>query len=334
MSAAASPEIPGVGTGLYVYAVVAGAPADLGTGIDGAALDVVPAAGVAAVVHRHADGPYQGADDDVRRWIVEHSDVVDRLWQAGVPVLPMSFNVIVAAEEDGDSPADRDGDGPADGEGALDAGVATARRRLERWLGAHAADLRDRLEALRGRVELRVDVALDQHAVGQRDEATRAVRAELESRPPGVQRLLRRRLDRLERDAADALADELYPALRRRLAQVAEELTENRRARPEEGHVPVLTVSLLVAREAMPSVGRELAAVRDEQPAARIRYLGPWPPYSFADVPGIEAPGSEAPGIEAPGSEAPGSEAPGSEGPSNDLTEPSGKSDPSPRVET
>lgn len=326
MSAAASPEIPGVGTGLYVYAVVAGAPADLGTGIDGAALDVVPAAGVAAVVHRHADGPYQGADDDVRRWIVEHSDVVDRLWQAGVPVLPMSFNVIVAAEEDGDGPADRDGD--------RDAGVASARRRLERWLAAHAPDLRDRLEALRGRVELRVDVALDQHAVGQRDEATRAVQAELESRPPGVQRLLRRRLDRLERDAADALADELYPALRRRLAQVAEELTENRRARPEEGHVPVLTVSLLVAREAMPSVGRELAAVRDEQPAARIRYLGPWPPYSFADVPGIEAPGSDAPGSEAPGSEAPGSAAPGSEGPSSELPEASGKSDPSPRVET
>jgi hypothetical protein len=283
-------------TGLYVYAVVAGAPAELGTGIDGAPLDVVHAAGVAAVVHRHAGGAYQGADDDVRRWIVEHSDVVDRLWQADVPVLPMSFNVIVAAGDDADDDDDDDDDAGDDADAEA---AASARRRLERWLTTHAADLRARLDALRGRVELRVDVALDQHAVAEHDAAARAVQAELETKPPGVQRLLRRRLDALERQAADAVADELYPALRRRLARVAEELTENRRARPEEGQVPVLAVSLLVAHEAMPSVGRELAAVQDEQPAARIRYLGPWPPYSFADVPGLEGPGAAAPGTEA-----------------------------------
>lgn len=301
----ASPERPVAAvTGLYVYAVVAGAPAELGTGIDGAPLDVVHAAGVAAVVHRHAGGPYQGADDDVRRWIVEHSDVVDRLWQEGVPVLPMSFNVIVAL---GEEPGGGDA---ADGEQDAD---ASARRRLEGWLTLHATDLRARLDALRGRVELRVDVALDQHAVAQDDPEARAVQAELETKPPGVQRLLRRRLDALEREAADALADELYPALRRRLAGISEELTENRRARPEEGQVPVLAVSLLVAREAMPSVGRELAAVRDEHPAARIRYLGPWPPYSFADVPGLEGPGIEGPGSEDPGSQAPGITGPGTQ---------------------
>ncbi|MFP3714913.1 GvpL/GvpF family gas vesicle protein [Puerhibacterium sp. TATVAM-FAB25] len=290
-------------TGLYVYAVVAGAPTELGTGIDGARLDAVHAAGVAAVVHRHAGGPYQGADDDVRRWIVEHSDVVDRLWQEGVPVLPMSFNVIVAPGEDDD------GDGGEDTD-------ASARRRLERWLTTHAADLRARLDALRGRVELRVDVALDQHAVAERDEAARAVQAELETKPPGVQRLLRRRLDALERQAADALADELYPTLRRRLAGISEELTENRRARPEEGQVPVLAVSLLVAREAMPSVGRELAAVRDEQPAARIRYLGPWPPYSFADVPGLEVPGSEGTSTASPSTASPSTASPSTASPS------------------
>jgi hypothetical protein len=311
----ASPERPlATVTGLYVYAVVATVPTDLGTGIDGAPLDLVHAAGVAAVVHRHAGGPYQGADDDVRRWIVEHSDVVDRLWQADVPVLPMSFNVIVAAGDDADTDdADADAAGTAEAadeahtaeaaDGA-EAATASARRRLERWLTTHAADLRARLDALRGRVELRVDVALDQHAVAEHDEAARAVRAELEIRPPGVQRLLRRRLDALEREAADALADELYPALRRRLARVSEELTENRRARPEEGQVPVLAVSLLVAREAMRSVGRELAAVSDEQPAARIRYLGPWPPYSFADVPGLEAPGTASRSAAAPSTEA------------------------------
>jgi hypothetical protein len=325
VSAAAGPaDAPGAG--LYVYAVVAGAPAELGTGIDGAPLDLVPAADVGAVVHRHTGGPYQGPDDDVRRWIVEHSDVVDRLWQAGVPVLPMSFNVIVAPGGGHGPAGDPDGDHADRADGAY-GDDAAARRRLERWLDAHGANLRARLEELRGRVELRVDVALDQHGVGERDAAARAVRAELEARPPGVQRLLRRRLDRLERDAADTLADELYPVLRRRLARVAEELTENRRSRPSEGLVPVLTVSLLVPREAVPSVGRELAAVRHEHPAARIRYLGPWPPYSFADVPGIEAPGRDAPhpsgGVAGEG-----------DVPQREVPERSGATGESPRVET
>jgi len=257
-----------VTTGLYVYAVVAGEPAELGTGIDGAALEVVPGPGhLAAVVHRHTAGPYEGADDDVRRWVVEHSDVVERVWESTGAVLPMSFNVIVA---EGDE--------------------TPARRRLEEWLATAAQQLRDRLDALDNRVELRVEIGLDQHRVAERHPDVATMHAELQTRPPGVQRLLRKRLDQLEREVTDALADDLYQQYRRRLAAVSEELSENRGARPGEGVVSVLTVSLLVPRDAVPAVGEELATIQDEEPAAVIRYLGPWPPYSFADVPGLSAP--------------------------------------------
>lgn len=255
-------------TGLYVYAVVAGEPAELGTGIDGAALEVVTGPDdVSAVVHRHAAGPYEGADDDVRRWVVEHSDVVERVWEGTGTVLPMSFNVIVAEAEE-----------------------TSARARLQEWLTAGAQQLRDRLDALRDRVELRVEIGLDQHEVAGRNPDVVAMQAELETRPQGVRRLMRKRLDQLEREVTDALADDLYQQYRRRLAAVSEELSENRSARPGEGVVSVLTVSLLVARDAVPAVGRELGAIQDEESAAVIRYLGPWPPYSFADVPGLTAP--------------------------------------------
>ncbi|WP_043499562.1 GvpL/GvpF family gas vesicle protein [Georgenia sp. SUBG003] len=254
--------------GLYVYAVVAGKPAELGTGIDGAALEVVAGPGdLAAVVHRHAAGPYEGADDDVRRWVVEHSDVVERVWESTGAVLPMSFNVIVAEGEE-----------------------TPARSRLEGWLTAGGRLLRERLDALENRVELRVEIGLDQHRVAERHPDVVAMREDLETRPPGVRRLLGKRLDQLEREVTDALADDLYQQYRRRLAAVSEELSENRSARPGEGVVPVLTVSLLVPRDAIPAVGQELAAVQDEEPAAVIRYLGPWPPYSFADVPGLAGP--------------------------------------------
>ncbi|MFC7404293.1 GvpL/GvpF family gas vesicle protein [Georgenia alba] len=256
------------GPGLYVYAITDGAPGELGTGLDGAPVRLVtPAGGPSAVVHEHDGGPYEGPDDDVRRWVVEHSDVVDRVWQGGSTVLPVSFNVIVAAAED-----------------------APAQRRLEDWLGTHQDRIRARLAALAGRVELRVEVGLDQRQVGEGHPDLEAARREMADRTPGVQRLLRKRLEQREREVADALADELYQDYRRRLARLSEDLSENRGARPEPGTVPVLSVSLLVPADDVSAVGRELAAIQDEQSAARIRYLGPWPPYSFAELPGVAGP--------------------------------------------
>lgn len=252
---------------LYVYAVTTPAAArqDLGTGIDGRAVRVVTAPGeVAAVVHEHDGGPYDGADHDVRRWVLEHSDVVDRTSDASDAVLPVSFNVIVAGAED-----------------------ESAQDRLSRWLADNAEGLGGRLATLHGRVELRIEVSLESHAVAERHPDTAAMREALAGRPAGVQRLLSKRIEHRERELADALADELYPEYRRRLAALAEDLVENRGNRAETGHVPVLSFSVLVSREQVEDVGSELAAIRDEEPAARIRFLGPWPPYSFADVPEV-----------------------------------------------
>ncbi len=258
-------------TGLYVYAIVPAAmpPAELGTGIDRTPLAlVIGTGGVAAVVHEHAGNPYDGADEDVRRWVLEHGDVVERVWDSAGTVLPVSFNVIVASEED-----------------------APARDRLREWLGQSSPRLVERLRRLQGRVELRIEIALAPDQVAEHHPDAQSLRAELGSRPTGVQRLLRKRLEQLEREVTDALADELYPEYRRRLAAIVEEITENRSARPEPGTVAVLTVAVLVPRDDVPRVGQELADIQREQPAARIRYLGPWPPYSFAEVPALGAVG-------------------------------------------
>ncbi|MGW2092151.1 GvpL/GvpF family gas vesicle protein [Promicromonospora sukumoe] len=256
---------------LYLYAIAPGAPADLGTGIDGAVLHTLAVPqGVAAVVHEHDGGPYQGADDDVRRWAVEHSAVVERVWHGAGTVLPASFNVIVA---------------PGDG--------APAARRLEGWMESRADVLRERLDALAGRVELRVEIGLDREQAAASHPDVVAARAELGSRPPGVQRLLRKRIEHLERDIADERARDRYPVYRHRLAVVSEGLDDNARAHPAAGTSLVLSVSLLVPEHDVHGVGTVLTAIQGEEPATRIRYLGPWPPYSFADITGLEPPGPE-----------------------------------------
>jgi hypothetical protein len=253
-----------VSDGRYVYAIVpAEFAGDPGTGIDDRALGTVTDdAGVAAVVHRHPDPPYLAEHGDVERRVLEHGEVVDRLWQACATVLPVGFNVIVAGEPE-----------------------RSADAQLRGWLTENGPRLRQRLDALHDHVELRIDIALDQHLVGEAASSTDDLSVD---RSAGVQRLLRRRRQQRDRELADRLADELHPEYRRRLAAVSQDVAETRiRRPPAAGTVSVLTLAVLVPTADVPVVGAQLSAIQEEQPAARIRFLGPWPPYSFTDLPDV-----------------------------------------------
>lgn len=260
---------------LYVYAIVpAPVPGGLVAGlkgIDGHPVRAVASPwGVAALVHEAEPVPYQGPDEEVKRWILEHSQVVERAWEEAGTVLPVTFNVLVRPE-----------------------GEESAGERLRAWLEAEAPTMRAALDRLRGHVELRVEIVLDRALAAAEDEEVRALRAEMESKLPGLRRLLERKLEQVERGVADRQADRLYPDYRRRIAARAEDLAEQRRSVAPAGGVPVLSVAVLARRDAVESLGAELARIQEEQPAARIRFLGPWPPYSFAHA-ASAAPGAPA----------------------------------------
>lgn len=255
------------GEALYVYAVVPVPVPDEAleglTGIeDRHVRRIESSGGVAALVHDGAPVPYQGPDEEVKGWILEHSRVVERAWEALGTVLPVTFNVIVKGDD-----------------------TSSASDRVRTWLAGSATPLRQRLDALRDRVELRVEIGLDRAEAARSEPEVWALRGEMAEKPAGLRRLLERRLEQVEKEAVERIADRLYPELRRRIASHAEDLVENRRARPAPGVVPVLSVAVLAPRRAVERLGAELARIQAEQPAARIRFLGPWPPYSFAEVP-------------------------------------------------
>ncbi len=248
---------------LYVYCVIPDMNrVDWGRiGIDGALVHAIARDGVAALVHDMPAVPYQGPDEHVKRWVLEHSDVVEEAWRSAGTILPVTFNVIVR----GDS-------------------AVTAERRLRDWLAGNTAALASRLDALRDRVELRVEIDLQVETSAHEDPAVAALHLEMPGKPAGLRRLLEKKLEQSMRDAANRAADGLYRDSRRRLASVSEDIVEIKRHRPPVGHVPVLAASLLVSRGAVESVGAELAALKAQDPAVNVRFLGPWPPYSFANV--------------------------------------------------
>ncbi|UVI35337.1 GvpL/GvpF family gas vesicle protein [Brevibacterium spongiae] len=250
---------------LYVYAIVAGddyAPAV--TGIDGSALHMVGRdTGPRAVVHRHTRGPFDGPDDSVRRWVLEHSEVIDDAWQNSPALLPVSFNVIVRSDPETE---------------------ATATQQLEHWLDDSAVMLSRRLEELCDTSELRVEIFLDGGLLEEVDAEVGEMRTETESRPAGVRRLLEKRLEKTEKEIVDRAADRIYPEIRARIAAHCLDIEEHRSTSRESGLTPVIMASCLVKSTDATALGAELTALKKAQPALSIRFLGPWPPYSFADV--------------------------------------------------
>lgn len=261
---------------LYVYAIVPGGdftPAV--TGIDGSALHMIGRdTGPKAVAHRHTGGPFDGPDDDVRRWVLEHSEVIDDAWKTAAAVLPVSFNVIVRSDPDTE---------------------ATAAEQLESWLDDSADSLNQRLTELRDTCELRVELSLDTALLEEVDAEVSNMKADMDSRPAGVRRLLEKRLQKTEKEIADRIADSIYPETRARIASHCLAIEEYRSTAREAGLTPVLMASCLVRNTDVTALGAELTALQKQQSALSIRFLGPWPPYSFADVSvGADRPRSEA----------------------------------------
>ncbi|MGW9494661.1 GvpL/GvpF family gas vesicle protein [Streptomyces prasinus] len=271
-------------TALYVYALLPDRPdaADGVTGIDDRPLRLVrvPGTSVAALVHDAAPTPLEGGDDQVRRWVEEQSRAVDTVWERTGSVLPMTFNVLVAAEP---SPEPS----PEDGTTAGTAAGRSAEQRLTEWVTEQAADIGGQLEGLAGRCELRVDITVDRTAAtagGTGGAAEGAPEGGPDGLSPGMRRLMEKQREHRARATAGQLADTLHAETRQRLLAVAEDYRDRGPTHRVAGETDVLCAALLVRREDIDAVGAVLTDLRARQPAVRVRFLGPWPPYSFIDT--------------------------------------------------
>ncbi|MFI8892369.1 GvpL/GvpF family gas vesicle protein [Streptomyces paradoxus] len=257
---------------LYVYALLHSETATTCevTGLDGSPTRLVhaPGTGIAALVHDAPAAPYQGSDDQVRRWVRQQSEVVTAVWERTGSVLPMTFNVLVA-----DEPS------PAGGS----AGGRKAAERLTEWIAERASEIDEQLRTLADRCELRVEIALDRRALG----ATPASHTDAASthRSAGMRRLLAKQEEQTARQTAERLADEVHAEVRGRLLAIAEDLRDRGRTQQSPDETHVLSAALLTRQENIDTVGGVLSELQARQRAVRIRFLGPWPPYSFTELP-------------------------------------------------
>lgn len=247
----------GDSSGLYLYCIAAERPdGDALTvsapALNGIGVQVISRCNLLVVVHGCPAEPYQGSPEDVRSWTLAHNTVVTEVWERTGTVLPMAFDSIVT------------GDGERDAESVL-----------ADWIGEHHAELATTLEELDGKVELGIRVHYDAPA----DASERVPVAR--GREYFQNQLLKRREATDRQLRLDAEANRIVDgvgALAHSIRVNAPNATTQTEG--DAGGRELLSVSVLVDRHRVGEVGSFLDSVTAD--GYRVRFTGPWPPYSFA----------------------------------------------------
>jgi len=237
---------------VYVYGILPASDAEsaTATGVEGRAVRAVVYDGLAALVSDLQSGSLAAVDDVRAHW-----RVLDEASQQGT-VLPMRFGTVMEGEE-----------------AVRQQLLAPNAQRLERLLGD-----------LAGRVQVSVKGDYDEDAllrdVVSRSPAIAALRDRVRSIPDAAGYY-----DRIE--LGEMVAGEI--ARRQALdAQTAVERLQSHavatRAGEPSGTGQAFTIDFLIDRSGMEGFGRAVSELGDAMAGrVAIRYVGPLPPYSFAD---------------------------------------------------
>ena len=260
-------QVDPIRAGLYLYGVVPSVGTDgqpltiTVAGLDGAPVQVVAYGDVGVLTHSCSPRPYEGDVAQVHAWVLAQHEVISAAHANAGTILPIRFNSIVAPT------ADR-----------------SAAEVLVDWLSRCHDAVAARLEALRGRVELGVQL----FAEPVPSEASPPTGAPVSRGRAYFQAQLAQRQERERIRATEALtAREVFDELAAR----ADGLVVNPQRPVREGTTPLaelqgggrllLDVALLAQPQNVSAVGQYLAGV-ESTPGLSVRFTGPWAPYAFA----------------------------------------------------
>jgi hypothetical protein len=148
---------------------------------------------------------------------------------------------------------------------------------------------RQLLAYVRSREEWSVNLYVDKEAALRRLERSEPALLEFDelarTRPDGEAYLLRKKKNKLANELIEtrfsALQRELYPRLERTVADI--KILEKPHDVRMESHELLLSVAVLISKDQMPSIERDLALFESEyiEDDVVAELCGPWPPYSF-----------------------------------------------------
>ncbi len=226
---------------IYVYCLAGDVPAFPVSlrGILGAHVRLIDSGGFSVVVSDFAGD----AVPVNRENAIAHASVVGKILQQTTP-LPFRFGTIVTEQQ------------------------------LESYLSSRAAAVRERLELIRGCVEMSVKI------ISNDEPAEEPAEDAASQTTPGTAFLAEKRREILGGEARAAEADRISTWLQERIGETAKDTRVDRRLTEKL----LIAVSHLVERDAVSEYRSLVRKAQEERPELHFLVSGPWAPYSFANI--------------------------------------------------
>jgi len=248
----------------YLYSVAKTAiEVNLGEiGIEKKEVFTIPYKDIAAVVHSSLAEPYDTKDRTrAEEWILEHSYVIDQAMKRFESVLPFSFDVILK----GDNSA------------------------IAGWLEKNYLVLHKNIEKVEGKAEYGIQIYYNYNDLAGKiledDPELKGMKSRIEKESKGMGYLLQKKLDARLKSLASQKAAELTNQTLGKIKTLAAELKMDDKKRKADGYKGLtLLVSYicLVADENVLQLGETLDEINRRE-GFRVRFTGPWAPFSFVD---------------------------------------------------
>ncbi|HII07607.1 MAG TPA: GvpL/GvpF family gas vesicle protein [Methanotrichaceae archaeon] len=254
------------GEGRYIYSVVkADIESNLGdVGIENSNVYLVPNRDIAAVVHSCVAEPYTTHDDEkAKEWVLEHSYVIDCATNRFGTVLPISFDVIVAGDDDV----------------------------VKDWLEDNYDFLKDELERVKDKAEYSVLIFCDEGQMADRivsgNPELLKLKENIETMPKGTAYLYRRKF---ELKTKKELSEQVFKLAKDFSAEIRElvdsiKIEKKVSLVPEKyrGKMLVAALTCLVHHDRVEVLGNLLEEI-DKREGLSVRFTGPWAPFSFVQL--------------------------------------------------
>lgn len=254
-------------TGRYVYGIAEyNDVMNLGDiGIDKAAVYTIPYQDFCAIVHDCTEEPYESSDDEVvRRWIVEHQEVLDIAQEKFTTVIPLGFDNIIKRQNE----------------------TENCEVAVQNWLKEDLARIAAVIDRIRGKDEFVIQISCDNKsitsAVLQQSENIKKIQEEINAKPSGLAYIYKKQLEKLIKSESENITNIWFQEFYSLIKTYAEETTVEKNKKISQEKTMIINISCLVKKASLDGLGKVLDEINNRE-GFFVHFSGPWPPYSFVD---------------------------------------------------
>lgn len=241
----------------YIYSIIQAdsedEEKDLGTGVEEEPLHILTEEGVGAIYHECEPEPYESQNEEkAKEWVKQHQQSVTRSRLKFDSILPMTFDTIFKTES-----------------------------KLRDFLKQNKEEIEEKINELRGKREYGVKIYCDESKL---TGETGPEEKESEEKASGAQYFEKKKKEKQEKKKKEEeikeMAKDYWKKIKKHVSKLKQAKAKESKLGEEEPGIKILSVSCLARDKELDEVKEVLEEINEEE-GVKVKFTGPWPPYSF-----------------------------------------------------